>query len=477
MGDLRELCVICDRILLSLDSEWAFYSCGHFACFQCYPSWSQNCPCGAGYYLPYLTIGNEDLRNLIWRCLTAKATDQLNYRTWMEQLKNFISQSVTCPGCNFYISPFALCPNCPPPPPDWMCPKCQAYSSGLSWECIRCQRYTNLDLVPDDFPLDELPEEKKADPDSASTSGQLNSSVWLCRNCKYEYNIDAKCQHCDTLRDPPKIAPHQPASLPSEEGSLSLSPKHGKKTVASDQKPQGIDSKPVSEEDKASFSKAQSKSIRLEEEQSKPPAPSSQTIPREVKQKAADEAKQESRREWTCACGMKNNCFADKCQRCSRSKQGDHPPVEIEEAKTEPAREPWDCPSCTYKGVKGQKCQICGANRPQPRSLPPANQKASQPINSIPSSSDVEATCSKCGKAQPCSCTQSSQSLPSVPSPSKPAVGKSKVRPVSKVESRTIKVVPAKNNASGTQWICGNCEFKSNMIGSKTCHKCGKAKK
>jgi hypothetical protein len=196
---------------------------------------------------------------------------------------------------------------------------------------------------------------------------------------------------------------------------------------------------------------------------------------REVKQKAADEAKPESRREWTCACGMKNNCFAEKCQGCSRSKQGDLLPVEIEEAKIE-AREPWDCPSCTYKGVRGQKCQICGASRPQPRSLPQANQQASQPVNSVPSSSDVEATCSKCGKAQLCSCTQSSQSLPSVSSPSKPAASKQKVRPASKVENRTTKVAPAKNNASGTQWICG-CGFKSNMISATRCYSCKKAKK
>ena len=471
---------MCNQALLSPDFEWAFYSCSHFACPQCIPSCSQNCQCGAGYYLPNLTIGaNEDLRNLICWCLTARATDQLNYRPWMEQLTNFISQRILCPVCKFYISPFALCPNCPPPPPDWMCPKCQAYSSGLSWECTTCQRYTNLDLVPDDFPLDELPEEKKADSDSALNSQRVNSRVWQCRNCKYEYNQATKCEHCETLRDPPKIAPHLPASLPSPKDQVS--PKSGKKTVAIDKKHSAIDSKPVSEEDKTSPPKTSSKSVHREKEQFKPPASNSQTMPRDDKQKAAEEAKPESRREWTCACGVKNNCFVEICQGCSRSKQGDRPPVEGEEAKTEPSRESWDCPSCTYKGVRGQKCQICGANRPQPKSIPQGNQQASLPVSSIASSSDAEATCSKCGKAQPCSCTQSLQSLPSAPSKSKPAVSQLKeadpikVKPANKGVSRVTTVIPAKFNTSGTQWICG-CGYKSNMFSTTRCYSCKKKK-
>jgi len=144
--------------------------------------------------------------------------------------------------------------------------------------------------------------------------------------------------------------------------------------------------------------------------------------------------------EWMCVCGRKNNGLAKLCITCSQPKLAVKPP---EEAKVEPVGESWDCPSCTFKGVRGLKCQICGSLRPQPRSRP-------QPAAADIPASDLKVKCTACGAKgqQACIC---SQRFP-------------------------CQVVPAKANSSGTQWKCEKCEYPSNMFTATRCFKC-KARK
>jgi len=466
-----ECCVICTQTLISPEFEWVFYSCGHFACPQCYSSCSQTCRCTSGFYLPNLSIGgNEELRNWVCWCLTARQEDPMNYRPCVEQLKSFISQTFLCPGCNVYISPFAPCPHCPA---DWICIKCQAYSSGLSWECTNCGMYTNLDLVPDDFPLDELPEDNKGEPSGDLGGNQAKSGVWKCEKCTYEYNLENKCLKCPNLKNPPRVEPNQPASLPSQEPPHTKPRKHGDKSSS--------DVKKVNEEAKVS----PPQSIKPEpkvDEKPKPAALDDHSISNEEKRKAAKEPApvQSPKRssgvsEWMCVCGRKNQSFVTLCVICSQPKLAVKPP---EEAKVEPVGEPWDCPSCTFKGIRGLKCQICGAPRPQPRSRP-------QPAAADIPASDLKVKCTACGAKgqQACTCSQVATVPPSISAQSTNLnlgeKGNSlKVKPASKAGSHhsTGKVVPAKANSSGSQWKCEKCEYPSNMFGATRCFKC-KARK
>lgn len=180
--------------------------------------------------------------------------------------------------------------------------------------------------------------------------------------------------------------------------------------------------------------------------------------------------------EWICACGVKNNYYEEKCRWCSQLRPGEHPPVEREKAKIGPVGELWNCPLCNAEGLREQMCGFCGANRPQPISISPGKQQASQPVISLATSSGEKAACEIKGQP-PCSRAQ----FPQLSSPPKPATSyfqeetnSSKVRAASMAESRNIyaTVTTAQMNTSGSLWICESCEFKSNRIGSTICFLC-----
>ena len=119
--------------------------------------------------------------------------------------------------------------------------------------------------------------------------------------------------------------------------------------------------------------------------QSRPIPPSVQMLPKPANVKSPKRSSGVS--EWMCVCGRKNNGFVTLCMICSQPKLAVKPP---EEAKVEPVEEPWDCPSCTFMGIRGLKCQICGDPRPQPRSRP-------QPAAADIPASDLKVKCTACG--------------------------------------------------------------------------------
>lgn len=172
---------------------------------------------------------------------------------------------------------------------------------------------------------------------------------------------------------------------------------------------------------------------------------------------------------WICTCGVRNNCFVEKCRQCLRSKHVEDSHVEREPA----AGDSWDCSVCKFEGLEGQMCGICGASRSQSDSNSLSKQQNSLSAISVAASSGAKAA------------GESPSQFPHPSNPPKPVpsyipqeTNTSKLRAASMAESRSLNatVSTVQTNTSGAQWICGSCEFKSNRIGATVCYLCGTPK-
>lgn len=412
--ELEEKCHICQTTLLSCDVNWTFYSCGHFVCASefCTSRCGAACDCRQGYYLPNATLStNTALQEIVSNAYYTRFNDPIHYLPWLQHLHSFLSTDLTCPNCSFYTSQLDNCPCYDQP---WQCPKCENWSSTQHTQCTACRKYTNLDLVSEEFAVDGPPEERK----EVKIDGNAESSgTWKCQHCGYEYNLETKCLKCNK----PKI-PTSQVEIPSEQrmNPVRLEEK-ARKAAEKDQKAK------KNEEIAGRFQEKteEKKEFPLSSEERKSKTGKVQGKVEENKEIASkSEAKASANQARSCKCGREIEGFETVCRACAS-------PEAVGE--TVP---PWICLECNTNYCVRSKCQVCGAPRSQKPVLP----------ESSPPPSAVSVPQEQCRQ---------------VPEVHKPAF---------KAPSTGSAVRPA-----GKHWTCKKCGCNENTLKSHlVCKKCGK---